>query len=150
MTKTNNNVAQKDGQLICPECGKPANDARALGTHRRFAHGIKGSAPSTLAYHQHNKTQQKATNQVTKSAAVPDKGMVEVSAKKRSKVLLVESDPAEEVAKAPLAQSITPVMLAYTAGRLESLAARIAYENGLPENEFVCQAAESFFELTRR
>jgi hypothetical protein len=48
-TSTGAYEKQADGKYHCSKCGQKFDDPRALGTHRRFAHGIPGSAPSTIA-----------------------------------------------------------------------------------------------------
>ena len=132
--------AKESGDLTCPECekaGKKATfkDKRGLGIHRRFTHGIRGTSPSTVSFYKKQDELEKAkhaqrANQQKQTALVPAaRVMIETPIK-----------PA----------AISVVMLGYAMGRLESLAEQIARENGLPEKEFLKQAAAYLVELTKR
>jgi predicted RNA-binding Zn-ribbon protein involved in translation (DUF1610 family) len=41
-------LTTKQKKLSCPECGELFNYPKTLGSHRRVAHGVAGSSPSSL------------------------------------------------------------------------------------------------------
>ncbi len=130
----------KNQVLVCPECGITCNEPRTLGSHRRFKHGVKGSAPSTLAG-----DAKKAAEKAKKALQPENVAEVPVTMPYR------QPEPTGLIVRPAAGGAlISPTMLAYTVGRLESLAEKIARENGFPENEFVSQAAKSFWELMKK
>jgi hypothetical protein len=126
--------------LKCPECQKTGfKDNRGLGVHRHAAHGVAGTSPSTLKYHEAKRdsvltvTAPKKSHQKKVSGEVTAPGTI---------AMVVRTQP--EITEIP------PAMLGYAMGRLESLAAQIARENMLPEKEFIRRVAINFAELTKR
>jgi hypothetical protein len=131
--------------LKCPECGQTGfKDNRGLGVHRHAAHGVSGTSPSTLKYHE--KKEQLGPKDTATTAAAPKKKQhknASVEIKAPGELALVVQ-PNLGIAEIP------PAMLGYAMGRLESLAEQIARENMLPEREFVRRVAINFAELTKR
>jgi hypothetical protein len=119
--------------LTCPECGKSDfRDPRALGTHRRIAHGVPGSSPSVLSA-------RRAAAQAAKAG-------------KAAKPRKTHQRGIEEPQEAPAAKKVVAVplqVLGYAVGKLESLAEEIAQQNDLPSREFLTRCAQSLLVLAK-
>ena len=128
-------------ELKCPECGMAGfKDRRTLGIHRYAKHHVRGTSASTVSYHQRREQTE------AKSPVVAKRGYH----KKPIPVVAPQGEIAVVVKKQPEIAPIPPAMLGYAMGKLESLAAQIARENELPEQEFVRLVAANLAELTKR
>lgn len=141
MPSESKKAGSPEEELKCPECGQTGFlDKRGLGVHRHAKHGVSGTSPSTIAYHEKLKKEAKATK---KTAPKKDHH-------KKAVVPTVTTPGEITIVKKPEIPAIPPVLLGYAMGRLESLAAQIARENLLPEEEFIRVAAANLAELTKR
>jgi hypothetical protein len=140
MSSESKKAGSPEAELKCPECGQTGfKDRRAWGIHRYAKHGVRGTSPSTVKYHEKQEEKKKV------SVTTPKKDH------HKKEVIPTVTTPGEiAIVKKPEIPTIPPVLLGYAMGRLESLAAQIARENLLPEEEFIRVAAASLAELTKR
>jgi hypothetical protein len=141
MTMTNPIAKPDPATLKCPECGQTGfKDRRSLGIHRWSKQHVRGTSASTVAYHERREQAKAETPAVAKRSYQ----------KKPIPVVAPQGEIAVVVKKQPEIAPIPPAMLGYAMGKLESLAAQIARENELPEQEFVRLVAANLAELTKR
>ena len=160
----------------CPECDARYDDARGLGTHRRLKHGIKGSAPSTIAarkkksgktrVHTRLKGQFPCTHEGCKFIAKWKGGLTNHlntthRNTKRSLQLAkqtlppIASDGAgvnhsnpQETYVAP--DGIPEAVIAFTAGRVQELCAVTASQFNIPAKPFTARVIELIYATTLR
>jgi uncharacterized C2H2 Zn-finger protein len=153
--------SSKNGKFQCPECDKVYDAANSLGRHRQAAHGVAGSSSASVAKRKERQAQEKkAAERAASRPAVkrPGPGRPRgIHTKIKNKALVVSTPPMNHPRNQDLSrgtpaknyvQAITEVaepaistnMVAYAAGKLESMAEQIAQENGLPVREFVVRA----------
>ena len=133
--------AKVDPKLVCPECKREDfKDPRGLASHRYRAHGVQGSSHSVLALRK-KKAREVTHDKAERQTANATKNTSLVKAAKKEGVL---------VPQLPQVELITPAMLGYAMGRMQSLVEQIARENGLPEKEFVYRVAINFAELVNQ
>jgi len=132
-------------QFTCPECKakgilKEFQNASGRASHRSRLHGVRGSSPS-VAYLRKKKVRAVTHDKAERQTANATKNTSLVKAAKKEGVL---------VPQLPQVELITPAMLGYAMGRMQSLVEQIARENGLPEKEFVYRVAINFAELVNQ
>jgi uncharacterized C2H2 Zn-finger protein len=141
MTMTSPIAKPDPATLKCPECGMTGfKDTRGYGIHRFAKHGVHGSSPATLSSLKRKQEGKKNTVAASKRSYQ----------KKPIPVVAPQGEIAVVVKKQLEIAPIPPAMVGYAMGKLESLAAQIARENELPEQEFVRLVAANLAELTKR
>jgi hypothetical protein len=147
MTMTSPIAKPDPATLICPECGRADfKDTRGFGVHRWIQHHVHGTSPSTVAYHEKLARAKAQKPAIAKKPAVAKRSYQ----KKPIPVVAPQGEIAVVVKKQLEIAPIPPAMVGYAMGKLESLAAQIARENELPEQEFVRLVAANLAELTKR
>jgi|WetSurMetagenome_2_1015567.scaffolds.fasta_scaffold1129818_1 hypothetical protein len=113
-------------KFVCPECKKDDfRDARALGTHRHFVHGVSGSSTASVAWRQKHKEELAA-----RKIGRPKKQFADNSQ--------IEQKPA-----------LSAAMVGYALGKVESLVSQIAQENEIPETDFIPLVMKLYFQLAK-
>lgn len=163
----------QEKQHKCPECGETFEYATGLGSHRRIKHRVSGTSPSTLAYQMNkdnpdykcpechrvfvtksglgihrfnshgiagasNAAQSRLKATAGKKIGRP-KG-IDTKLKPKAKNGIVVHRAKRNDTDAGVDHAIT----GYAIAKLESLAEKIARDNGLPEKEFVRSVAILF------
>jgi hypothetical protein len=136
MTKVKKGTPAK---LVCEECGRADFiSAAGLGSHRRSAHGVMGTAPSTLAARE-------ARIVTTKGAKAKNGSNATQPRKSHHKA----SEKLQPTLEPQAVVSIPPQILGYGVGKLESLAEEIAQQNDLPAREFLTRCAQALLVLAK-
>ena len=140
MSSESKKTGSLEAELKCPECGQTGfKDRRAFGIHRYARHGVRGTSPSTVKYHEKQEEKKKA------SVTAPKKDH-----HKKVVVPTITTPGDIAIVKKPEIPVIPPVLVGYAMGMLKSLAAQIARENQLPEEAFTRIAAANLAELTKQ
>jgi hypothetical protein len=127
-----------ENKFECPEC-KEENivtllpTRRTLGMHRWFKHGVRG-----ITYQE--KPEKPSAK---KTLGHPKKA-------KNPKAITKQPVPQQVQPPANSASEISPELLGYALGKIESLAELIARDNGLPTQEFVARVMEYYAVLPKR
>jgi hypothetical protein len=126
------NVQTKLERLICPECHqKGFTSPQMLGRHRKSSHGIKGRyAENSRRTYLAKKALKESSLAVTIPNAIPAEEKVDAPIQRRQ---------SHTDAEAALAQ-----LVAYTVGKLETVAEGIANQNDIPARQFARRCAEYF------
>lgn len=126
------NVKHASEEFVCPECGK--NDIpnkRILGMHRWFKHRVRG-----VSYRE--KPAPQAAKKTVGRLKKEENSMVRQPVQQR--VIVPEH----------AVPTMSPELLGYALGKIESLAEQIARDNGLPTQEFAARVMEYYAALAKR
>jgi transcription elongation factor Elf1 len=132
--KTRKAYKPRDKPFQCPECGKEFTLARALGGHRRRAHGIQGTSPSART---------RAAHQATTLTTIERPGRPPAHAEENDGHILSPIQPQANRRQIETASSIA-------LGRVQELCRGLAYEYELPEKLFASRLAQLFYATTVR
>jgi len=129
------NVKPASKNFVCSECGqKDIVSRRVLGMHRWFKHHVRG-----VSYHE--KPAPPAAKKVDgrpKKAVKAVKSMVKQPVQQRV-IVPVRSVP-----------TMSPELVGYALGKIESVTEQVARDNGLPTQEFVARVMEYYAVLAKR
>ena len=117
----------------CPECGVTFGTVQGVARHRLSRHGVPGSSSAAIQRH--------------KLAA---KGKLLAPAPKVPVPTRNQKTTNLQVNKVATAPVIDQAIAGYAIAKLESLAEKIAQENGMPEKEFTRNVARLFAALMTR
>ncbi len=168
-------LPREDGHYVCPECGRDDfTTPTGLGAHRKSIHHVAGKSTTAVKERANKLAHKKAKTKQSFPCEFCGREFPILSAKNRHRnkehqaelqnpsTQLTTTQPGEQTngnskrrtlsrqAEDYIDPRITAEIIAYTVGKIESVAARIAEENDLPSKQFTRRCAEYFLVSARR